>query len=345
MTIEELMKKIGEYSTEIDKYKLDVLMQKRTLFTNRNTGFLVILEDISSVLKATINDDSFVERLSWLLPVPFKEDLLSHDEFGELFASLTKKENDNKLCSIPARGFSIYYQNELLNRPIDVSMFRALVCKNNFGKYAIGVNTFSNHKIEIEKKNSFSGIRIYIDNILLCDENELIPALHNYGLIPHGLYETIQTVKGIGAIIYITDKVNISANARRTFIEITDSNSIEFIELLAEFVNSIYEARYALSKYFNAVKKNDDDLAKMETLKDKALKSLEVLTSDEIVLAEEVKPNSFEEMSKTERQRAVKSKISQIFNEFLKKYMSQTEDYDFDSCFNDFVVWLNANNK
>ena len=61
----------------------------------------------------------------------------------------------------------------------------------------------------IENDNDFKGIRIYIDNMLLCDEKELLQALAHYGLLSHTINGQLQSVRGIGAIIYITDKVNI----------------------------------------------------------------------------------------------------------------------------------------
>ena len=124
-------------------------------------------------------------------------------------------------------------------------MLRDYVCKSNF-KYAVGFHTFKCDKIAIDKNNSFSGIRIYIDNMLLCDENELLQSLDHYGLLEHTSNGQLQSVRRIGAMIYITDKVSISANARRTFIEVTDNDSLEFLKMLAEFVNTIYDTRYAL---------------------------------------------------------------------------------------------------
>ena len=182
---------------------------------------------------------------------------------------------------VPVRCGTIFYNDRQIFRPIRREMFRKYICKNNF-KYAIGFHTFSGDKIVIDKKNIFTGIRIYVDNMLLCDENELLQSLKNYDLLSHTLNGQIQSVRGIGAMIYITDKVNISANARRTFIEVTDEDSLEFLKLLAEFVNTVYDTRYAFSNYASAKVKQEKDEKKLETLKNDALENLRKLAKEEI---------------------------------------------------------------
>ena len=98
--------------------------------------------------------------------------------------------------------------------------------------------------------------------MLLCDEKELLQSLAHYGLLSHTINGQLQSVRGIGAIIYITDKVNISANARRTFIEVTDNDSLKFLRLLSDFIDIIYDTRYSLSNYLSFVEKQNNDKEK-----------------------------------------------------------------------------------
>jgi len=319
------------------------------LFTNRNTGFLVVLKNITLVLKNVIDDEQFQNDLGWLLPVPFFPELVTssagNDRNYELFAELACPNPLDKDASIPAKSFHIFYNGEPIYRPLKNNMLRTYLCKSNLEQYAVCVHTFSNRKIELDRKNPFSGIRIYIDNMLLCDENELIPALQQYGLIRHSTYEVLQSVRGIGAMIFIIDKVNISANARRTFIDVTDEDALNFLELIGEFIDSIFKARYALSGYDSAKRKEDTDNEKLSNLRMNALQSLEILARSDITLEVEEKPEpvEFDSLSKTEQKRIVKNTITKELNSQIKKYLSQIEDCNPDTCFSDFKIWLSAN--
>ncbi len=338
MSFQELMSEIGTLIQTPDPDQIkSIIGEYATIFSSQNTGFLVILEQISPVLQNTINESDFFSNLSWLLPVPFEDNIKD----SEPFSSLSREAAFDTNPVVPARSFNIWFENNQIKRPLNSDMLRTYLCKSNLEKYAVCVHAFSNKKIAIDKNNPFSGIRIYIDNMLLCDENELIPALQQYGLTNHGAYELIQTVKGIGAMIYIVDKVNISANARRTFIDITDDDSLNFLKLLGEFVDHIYVARYALSDYHSARAKEDVEKEKISSLREKARKSLENLASSEITIEEEEeKPTDFQSLSITEKKRLIKNRISKEINTALKRYLSQVEEFNPDTCFDDFKIWL-----
>ena len=317
------------YEQKINKYK--------DLLEKTNSGFLVVLEGISTVLNATIESDSFFENLQWLLPVDFEEDLYSSEK-GELFKEFTEEDGSLPIisyCNISFNDTSIY-------RPIKKNMLRDYLCKNNF-KYALGFHTFNRSKIAIDRNNTFTGIRIYIDNMLLCTEDELLRSLDNYGLLTHTLNGQLQSVRGIGAIIYITDKVNISANARRTFIEVTDTDSIEFLKLIAEFVNTIYDTRYALSNYMNAKDKHKQNAELVMKLKENALVHLKKLAKENIELPDEPETISFETLSVPEKKRMIKKNISQRIDIKLKNYLLQLNVFDLENSFEKFIEWLKNN--
>lgn len=339
LSFSALMGKIADFTGEIniekDPFITNITNQYAEMLEKTNSGFLVILQDITSVLKNTIDSNNFFTNLQWLLPVNFDDSLYDSDK-KELFEELTIQNKDN---IIPVKYCPISYNDQAIFRPIKESMFRDYVCKSNF-KYAVGFHTFSGNKIAIDKSNAFTGIRIYIDNMLLCEENELLQNLDNYGLLDHTLNGQMQSVRGIGAIIYITDKVNISANARRTFIEVTDNDSLEFLKLLAEFVNTIYDTRYALSNYVSASAKQEKDAQKLQSLRENALENLKKLAREDVQLTIEESETPFEEMDMPERKRVIKHKISNKMDEKVKEYLNSVDSYNLDSAYKDFITWL-----
>jgi len=318
----------AHYHKKVQKYK--------ELLEKTNTGFLVVLEGISPVLKNTIENKNFFNDLQWLLPVDFDQSLYSCEN-RELFEELTT-ETENCLpvisfCKITFNDFAIY-------RPIKRDMLRDYLCKSNF-KYGVGFHSFNRNKIAIDRNNIFTGIRIYIDNMLLCTEDELLKSLDNYGLLTHTLNGQLQSVRGIGAIIYITDKVNISANARRTFIEVTDNDSLEFLKLIAEFVNTIYDTRYALSNYMNAKEKHEQNSEFVNKLKEVALINLKKLAKENIDLPlEETDETPFDTLNVSEKKRIIKKNITRKLDISLKEYLNSLTVYDSENAYEEFIKWI-----
>ena len=336
----ELMDIIGRYGETAIIGSLDLFSEIQkydNLLQVNNSGFLVVINGITTVLNNTINDDDFIQQLGCLLPVNFSDDLYE-SETRELFEEITAMDNSGV---IPAQFCNIYYNEQKIYRPIRKEMLRDYVCKCDF-KYAVGFHTFNGDRIAIDKNNGFSGIKIYIDNMLLCDEKELIQSLENYGLLGHTTNGQLQSVRGIAAMIYITDKVSISANARRTFIEVTDSNSIELLEMLAEFVNRIYDTRYALSNYVSAKRKQQVGEEKLEELRAKALVNLRNLAKENIELTIEDgdEENDFNNMSVTEKKRRIKKKISAQLDSKLKEYLKQLDTFELSDSYEKFVKWI-----
>lgn len=346
LSFSELMEKIGKFYEKINYKEHEIIFaaidKYHDIIKKTNSGFLVILQEVSSVLQNTIESEDFLTNLQWLLPVDFDKDLYN-SSFGELFQDLTTLSS-NDAQTQPIRYCSICYNDNPIYRPIKKEMLRDYVCKNNF-KYAIGFHSFKGDKIFIDKNNAFTGIRIYIDNMLLCDENEILQNLENYGLLSHTLNGQLQSVRGIGAIIYITDKVNISANARRTFIEVIDNDSLEFLRLLAEFVNTVYDTRYALSNYVSAKAKQEKNAEKMQSLKSYALENLRKLAKENIELTIEDASPSFKDLSLSEKKRAIKNRIVSQFDIEVKDYLKTFDSFNLETAFLDFVAWLKGDNK
>ena len=345
----DLMDVISEYDDHPDASIIEGhIRDYYSLFEIRDTGFLVIMESISPVLNATIEDQNFLENLSWLLPVPFEDELLSAnadgDSIHELFQELSSNSLSKSQTVVPAKSYSITYDSKQLKRPIFRERLREYLCKSSLEKYAVCVHTFSNTGITINNNNPFSGIRIYVDNILLCDESELIPALQQFGMISHTVNETIQAVRGIGAVVYIVDKVNISANARRTFIDVTDEDALNFLKLIGEFIENVFQTRYALSKYYSAKKRTDNDRESLITLREKAEKALMRLASKDVLLEDDpVEVKDFVDLELTEKKKIIKTKITKDINTRIKRYLDQTTDFSIDTYFKDFLIWLKAN--
>lgn len=340
LTFEEFIDEIGSTETPKELHIDSIIASNASMFEKQDTGFLVVLDNINFVLKHAIERDSFPNKLGWLLPVKFCDSLLSGD-IKNLVLKMQEPAFDTSV--IPAKHFNVYYNDKLLERPLTPQKLRRYTCKTSFSEYAVGFHSFNQTRFTISKGNDFTGIRLYIDNILLCDETELIPALLQYGLLNGSSNELIQTVKSIGAIIYITDKINISANARRTFIELTDADSYDFMRLLADFVSRIYSARYSLSRYRNAENSQNKVEEKVNALKAVAIEALKNLAKDEIKIDVEQKQDNFEDLSPTDQKKAIKKEINKYLNPKIKAYLQQTTDFDYDNAVNDFLTWFDTN--
>ena len=168
--------------------------------------------------------------------------------------------------------------------------------------------------------------------------------LLKYGLLEHTSNELLQTVNGVGAMIYITDKVSISANARRTFIEVTDSDALKFLEKIAIFIEKIYKARYALSKYSSGKKNMEINSQKLKDLKDLANEALVDLAAEKIVLPPEENETKrdFSDLTETEKKQVIKKKLTKELNEQIKLYLAQVTSFDFENAFEDFKIWLKS---
>lgn len=342
LSFEDLMNTIGSASEDPDpEVVFDIINGHKELFEYRNTGFLVCMENISTVLKNTIQEKDFFDQLNWLLPVPFREELLKDNNYSELFSELGGIGSVQKTDPVAARSYNVFFDGKPLYRPLATEMFRTYLCKCELQKYAVCVYAFSNKKVAMDKSNPFSGIRIYFDNMLLCDENELIPALQHYGFTNHGLYELIQSVRGMGAVIYVVDKVSISTNARRTFIDVTDSDSLEFLQLLGEFVENIYQVRYALSAYYSQKKRNIKNDEKVLVLKLEAEEALKRLAREELVLDSDSElEHDYEALTDIEKKKAVKSRITKEIKSLITRYLTEVQDLDIETCISDFKKWM-----
>ena len=344
LSFDELMDQIGVFDDKVtnnfEKRIIKLLNDYKDMFLKRDKGFLVIMEGFNSILEQLMSEKTFFGELGWLLPVNFEEELYETKQ-QKLFEELSKTNDDGL---VPAMGFDIYYNNKLIKRPITSAMLRDYTCICDF-KYAVGFHTFRQNKFVIEKGNYFAGIRIYIDNMLLCDEAELIPILREYGLLEHSVNELVQSVRAIGAVIYITDKINISANARRTFIEVTNEETLDFLGRLAEFIERIYKARYALSKYSSGKKNQELEKGKLDELRQKANEGLRDLAEEEIKVdnEEDGRKQEFDKLSDIEKKQIIKKKIAREFNEKIRIYLSQVTQFDYNNAYEDFKIWMMGN--
>lgn len=345
MSFDKLIDKISDTNVDgLDIYSIsDDLLSDDDInkLKATNKGFLVIMKEVNSVLEATIQNN-IINKLQWLLPVDFTNELKKQDDD---FKQIINDISENSNMSNPLINFPIKYDGNIIERPLKFDMFKTYKCMFDF-KYAIGFHSFNTDKIAIDAKNEFSGLRIYIDNMLLCDEVEVVSELEKFGLTKHTSSELIQTLRGIGAMIYITDKTSIITNARRTFIEVNDEDSFEFLKKLNQFVEYVYDARYALSKYASAVKntaldaeKSKEKIARLREIANEALKNLS--TRDIIVVDEKIK--DFQDLADNEKARIIKKSLTQRMNEKIKMFVSQMGEYNLDSSYENFKVWLKSN--
>lgn len=347
LSFEELMDKIGStiVGADIKKKIFNELNSKSYLFDNTNRGFLVLLNNTNDVLGHDLRktlDNSLITELGWLLPVPFNSELYEDDNLGAIFQDLsgTNGLNDNALV----KSYKIRFNGQELYRPIDGSMFREYTSYTDFENYAKCIVTFSQESISIQRQHDFNGIKIYYDNMLLCDETELISVLESYNMLSHTTNEMLQSVRGVGVLLYITNKICISTNARRTFFEVVDEDSLDLLKLISEFVERVYNARYSLSKYRSAVKKSETNQAKIEELRDAAEKALNGLTQERLELQAEVQ-ETFNELSLDEQKRVIRQHINQLINAEIKGFLkSVNEIYPrFEDAYDSFLSWLTRN--
>ena len=328
------------------------LIEKSGFFQNRNSGFLVVLEEINQVLKDIIQNKDFLQDLSWLLPVKFQDELYENAKCKNLIQGLSEEKVTD---SIPAKGYSIYFtlpgeSPVLLKRPITTGLLRDCVFKREFqdeqgNVYAIAFLNFASDRLVINKDNPFSGIRMYIDNMLLCDENELLAVLKNLNLTSHTQNELLQSVKTVGIMLYIVDKVNLSANARRTFIDITNSDAIGFLDLISSFISEIYDVRYALSRFSIALTKSKSDEDKINASRIKAEIALETLAKDEVKITLSENNTTFDELNDTEKKRIIKRIILDNINESIRSYLTLATRFSKETVYKDFIAWLISQNN
>lgn len=341
---------LKEVNDFIDVAVHTLLRDRKDCFKTRDTGFLVVMEDISQILTETVDmAGGFINELCWLLPVSFKDELYTHNKYGSLLEGLSEEMVED---SIPAKGYPIWLhidgQKLELRRPITSDMLRDYVFIRKFkdaqdGTYAIALFSFNNNRIAIDRKNPFSGFKVYIDNMLLCDENELLTMLKNLNLTSSTQNELIQTVQAVGVMLYIVDKVNLSANARRTFIDIADTDAINFLQMVSDFITEIYEARYALSAYSKSAEKNKEDANRLKELLNKADVSLQKLANNqmkvELVLSQ-VGQKDFNELTQNEKKKIIKKIITDETGQDIKEYMDLGPVLNRDCAYKDFVDWF-----
>lgn len=341
MSFEAVMDEISNFDS-ISNFPNFEIINKYIKEMEGNTGFVVYMSGISQVLKTKTSSIGFGQELSWLLPVPFMDEVLKSEEYGDSFNQLIiPTENSEGI-----KSYTIVWNGEQLYRPIGVSNLRKHVVITDMG-YATCLHSFSSRKIAIDNSNPFSGIRVYIDNMLLCDEREIVQNLDHFGLLNRSTNGMIQTLRGIGAVIYITDKESIAANARRTFFEVTDNDSIDFLEKIGLFADAVYDTRYALSNYASALKNEADGIEiDVEMKKKEALACLNRLAQQEMELAEEkISEEVFASMSVSEKKREIKKSISRKVNAELKQYIKSLTKLDYSNSYIEFIEWCMNNNK
>ena len=326
-----------------------LLESRADYFKARDTGFLVVMEDISQVLAETVNVRTFINELSWLLPVRFNEELYTHDKYGTLIQGLSEEMVTD---TIPAKSYPICLyldgQKKKLERPITVDSLRDYVFVRKFNDaqnkvYAIALYAVNNSKIAINRNNPFSGIKVYIDNMLLCEENELLTMLKNLNLTVNTQNELLQTVQGVGVMLYIVDKVNLSANARRTFIDVADTEAIVFLQLVSDFINEILKTRYSLSEYSREVAKHTENRARLEELRAKAIAALQTLAKNSVqveLAVSKVDEVNFDDLHINEKKKIVKKIIMDGIGAKVKEYLELATDFKKDTAYQNFMDWL-----
>lgn len=313
-----------------------LLSQNQDMYNNSNSGFLVIMENLSPLLTDVIGEKDFMNNLGWLLPVDFEHEIFSNDRCKDAIDYISKTIPDS------LRSYDITFNNQPILRPIKKDDLRSYSIVKNLD-YGFMFLNFNNDRMIIDKKNIFSGIKVYLDNFLLCDENELIPSLARYRFLKSSsTNEMIQSCRTIGGIIYISSKSLIFANARRTFVEVYDSDSLNFLNNVGSCIAGINETRYSLSRLHSEIKKVDKNQTRVDMLLQRANEHLAALTNfdcpiDDAFLKSE---QNFEDLSPDEQKKLLKKKISTVIDKYISEFIEQYSVSDYQTASDDFFLWL-----
>ena len=152
----------------------------------------------------------------------------------------------------------------------------------------------------------------------------------------------IQSCRTIGGIIYISSKSLIFANARRTFVEVYDSDSLNFLNNVGSCIAEINETRYSLSRLHSEIKKIDKNQTRVDMLLQRANEHLAALTNfdcpiDDAFLKSEQK---FEDLSSDEQRKLLKKKISTAIDKYINEFIEQYHGSNYQTVADDFLLWL-----
>src|SRR5699024_8643125 len=99
---------------------------------------------------------------------------------------------------------------------------------------------------------------------------------------------------------------------------------------IAIFIEKIYKARYALSKYSSGKKNMEINSQKLKDLKDLANEALVDLAAEKIVLPPEENETKrdISDLTETEKKKVIKKKLTKELNEQIKLYLAQVTSFD-----------------
>ena len=117
---------------------------------------------------------------------------------------------------------------------------------------------------------------------------------------------------------------------------------MDFLKSLGEFVEQIYGARYALSKYRNAQEEVSVDSRKLNKLRIEAENKIKLLANDEMPSMKILDKGNvdFGKKSVFEQKRTMKKYIIMKINEDIKEYLNQTDEFDVGRAYEDFLFWI-----
>ena len=343
MDFAELMDSIGktyneqEISTFLKSEDWNAFStQNKDMYNANQSGFLVVMKNISNLLMEVVTGENFLDNLGWLLPVDFSNDIFANEQCSDALEYIRQTIPES------VKTYSITFNENVILRPIkEISLRQYSIVKNL--DYGFAFINFSNSRMVIDKKNNFSGLKVYLDNFLLCNEDELIPSLARYKFLKSSsTNEMIQSCRAIGGIIYISSKSMIFANARRTFIEVYDSESLDFLQKVGSCIEEINSTRYALSRLHSEAKKVDQNQAKLTTLLERANKKISALANFDCNVESEISNSKqdFENLSSEEQCKFLKKKISIALGKYITEFVEQYTCSDYQNAVDDFIIWL-----
>lgn len=306
LSYEALMNYIGEFHTSKDATAsiIEYLSKYNDLLKKTNTGFLVIMEGLSMPIRMDADNDAFIQNLKWQLPVDFESALYEPKYFnliGEIIQTVVsanpEKPREALFCEISYNDIPLY-------RPIDKTILsQNYFCRNYFGvdplignitvDLAVGLYAFNrslstkfkNDDYEpavsyTDKDNAFCGIRIYVDNMLIADTDEVMSLLETCKSIYDFRKDLLR--KTMNIIIYITNDIA-TKDIKKELVVADNEYLIKTLKAISEFLNRIYTADKTFRLYKTFKEKNDDPSA-TEKAKDEAMAHMKRLVDDYVLV-------------------------------------------------------------
>lgn len=220
--------------------------------------FEVLMVDYDSELEDVINHKLFINNLSKLLPLKYRESFSPHLLIEEEYQKFFNKSLRDYMCTVYLDGVELtkpYDNKHVLDSkiqfwPIYIKTLEKHDSTNTISQ-PTGLIWFTfNKKITARKNDTDYGILVRSKNILMGGNDTFADAVNLSQEITTTYRELVQTLQGVYGELLIDSDLLID-NASRNWFK-PDSNSKQLKRALVNFMKKLYKYRYASSKFLNS---------------------------------------------------------------------------------------------